>query len=65
MGILIEEDLTGEVDGMEVVDMEEALAEEEGVILTSLVMVIRRRMVIKKKGVVRGMTKMQGRSIMK
>ena len=65
MGILIEEDLTGEVDGMEVVDMEEALAEEEEVILTSLVMVIRRRMVIKKKGVVRGMTKMQGRSIMK
>ena len=50
---------------MEVVDMEEALAEEEEVILTSLVMVIRGRMVIKKKGVVRGMTKMQGRSIMK
>ena len=33
--------------------------------LSSLVMAIRERMVIKKKRVVRGMTKTQGRSIMK
>ena len=67
METLIEGDSIGEVDGTEVVDMEEVLGEEveEEVILSSLVMAIRERMVIKKKRVVRGMTKTQGRSIMK
>ena len=66
MGTLIEGDLTGVVDGMEVVDMEVALGEEEEVdILSSLFMDIRRRMVIKKKGEVKGMTKTQGRNITK
>ena len=65
MGTLIEGDLTGVVAGMEVVDIEVALGEEEEVILSSLVMGIRRKMVIKKKGEVKGMTKTQGRNITK
>ena len=65
MGTSTEEDLTGEVGGMEV--MEVVLEEEEEVVVTlsSLVMAIRGKTVIRKKVVVRVMTRTLGKSIMK